>query len=77
MIHKIKIKECFHERIISRSKTFEVRKNDRDYQVGDFLEFIDVDGKIPLRGKCLIIYVHSGIGMWDDYVVLGINLVDF
>jgi len=64
----------YHERILSGQKTFEVRKNDRDYQVGDSLDFICSDGKTPLRGpRYSIVYVHSGLGMNPEYVVLGIK----
>lgn len=42
-LHELKI---LHEYLIDVSKgkkTFELRKNDRDYQVGDLIRFIDVD----------------------------------
>ena len=41
-LHELKI---LHEYLIDVSigkKTFELRKNDRDYQVGDLIRFIDV-----------------------------------
>lgn len=41
-LHELKIK---HEYLIDVSlgrKTFELRKNDRDYQVGDLIRFIDI-----------------------------------
>lgn len=41
-LHELKIK---HEYLIDVSlgrKTFELRKNDRDYQVGDLIHFIDI-----------------------------------
>lgn len=37
MIHELKCKSCFFTAIKDGAKTFEIRKNDRDYQVGDFL----------------------------------------
>lgn len=42
-LHELKI---LHEYLIDvtlGTKTFELRKNDRDYQVGDLIHFIDVD----------------------------------
>ena len=40
-IHKLKIKEEYYKAIIDGEKTFELRKNDRDYQVGDLIQFTD------------------------------------
>lgn len=37
--HDIKIKQIYLARIMEGSKTFEIRDNDRDYQVGDMLVF--------------------------------------
>lgn len=37
MIHQLKIESAFFEDVISGKKTFEIRKNDRDFMVGDFL----------------------------------------
>ena len=41
-LHELKI---LHEYLVDvdlGKKTFELRKNDRDYQVGDLIRFIDV-----------------------------------
>jgi len=38
MIHKIKVDSCYYSDSASGIKTFEIRKNDRNYQVGDILE---------------------------------------
>ena len=60
-------------------KLFEVRKNDRDYQVGDFFvqeefntETQDLTGD---NFKSKIIYLLRGgqFGIADDYCVLGIG----
>lgn len=37
MIHQLKIESRFFEDIIKCTKTFEVRKNDRDFHKGDYL----------------------------------------
>lgn len=34
-IHELKIAPCYYEEDIACRKTFEIRKNDRDFQVGD------------------------------------------
>ena len=35
--HKIKLSHCFFDDVASGRKNFELRKNDRHYQVGDCL----------------------------------------
>lgn len=43
MKHKLKILEKFYFQIKSWLKTFEIRRNDRNYQVWDTIEFYIVD----------------------------------
>lgn len=79
MIHRIKIKQCFLVHILEGRKTFEVRKNDRDYQVGDTIVFhplqdsdynaYEVRSPIP---NYEINYV-TDFGCQEGYVVLGIK----
>ena len=85
MIHKVKIQKEYADRILDGKKTFEVRYNDRDYQVGDYLQFEviasawsslrDLDHKLN-NALWEIIYSHSGLGMQEKYVVLGIKEVE-
>ena len=77
----MKIQEDYADRIVAGDKLFEVRYNDRGYQKGDLLTF-DVkyrDGlsntSHPLNSQTYeITYVHSGLGLDSNYVVLGIKL---
>lgn len=41
-LHELKIKDEYFNAIIESKKTFELRKNDRDYQVGDLIHFVEV-----------------------------------
>lgn len=47
MIHQVKIKKCFFKEKIAGRKAWELRLNDRNYQIGDYLGLneIDDDGK--------------------------------
>ena len=42
MIHQLKIERKYFSQIFDGSKTFEVRKDDRDYQTGDYLALNEV-----------------------------------
>ena len=67
---------------IEGKKMFEVRFNDRDYQVGDKLTFELIEAKanscpdvatpfpLPVFN---IVYVHHDLGMAEGYVVLGLE----
>ena len=78
-VHEIKLSKDYCDEVYSGEKTFEVRKNDRGYQKGDHISFNPVDrlyGKVyhPVSEKEYeITYVHSGLGLEKDYVVLGIK----
>ncbi|MBN3945059.1 MAG: DUF3850 domain-containing protein [Nostoc sp. NMS7] len=41
--HNLKTWMPFYQDVIDGRKTFELRKNDRNYQVGDILNLIEVD----------------------------------
>lgn len=73
MKHRLKIKKMYFDRIVSGEKKFEVRLNDRDYQVGDLIAFepIAIYGSLEVK----IIYIHAGLGMADNYVILGIEVL--
>ena len=79
--HELKIKECFMQNIENGRKSFEVRFNDRDFQVDDTIKFSAIEDLIDGVSECVcivalkyrIIYVHSGIGLKKGYVVLSIK----
>lgn len=74
--HELKIKKEYAEFVLSGVKTFEIRKNDRDYQVGDLVKFNVIDGDLEMPGFYLITYVLKGVpqyGLSDDYVVFSIK----
>ena len=81
MKHKLKIKECYWHEVWKGTKTFEIRKNDRNYKVGDVIHFIKVDdnGKeLPSKetyNDYVITYVFQGgeYGLDKDYCVFSIK----
>lgn len=44
VIHNLKLRDEYVDDVMFKIKTFELRKNDRDYKVGDYIHFIKIDG---------------------------------
>jgi len=83
MEHRIKIKQCYLIHILENKKMFEVRLNDRDYQVGDAVQFLPIkDDDYDCYGynkplNYQITYVHTDFGLEEDYCVLGLQETGF
>lgn len=43
MEHSIKIQKQYFNKVLSKEKTFELRKNDRNYKIGDTLILKEID----------------------------------
>lgn len=78
--HAIKIKEVYFKAVLSGEKTFEIRKNDRDYQVGDIIHFVPVDDECgmiiphdPNTYKITYIFHGGEYGLEEGYCVFGIT----
>lgn len=79
MIHQLKTESKYFEDIISGKKSFEVRFNDRNFKVGDFLALNEVDESGPpakTDRSCLVevVYVLTDSRYAKaGYAVLGIR----
>lgn len=71
--HKLKIEDTHFANIMLGRKKFEVRYNDRNYQLGDLIEFIHTNGCDRAGETFEIIFVQSGYGLQNEFVILGIN----
>lgn len=80
--HKLKLRKEFVQPVLEGKKNFEVRLNDRNYRVGDTLEFIPVEAvggeKQEVKRISMpeiedmvfeITYILEGWGLQDNYVV--------
>ena len=74
-IHELKILESFATDIVMGRKTFEVRKNDRGFQKGDYVEFTCIENENHSINHMTyeITYVLYGWGIEQGYVVFGIK----
>lgn len=78
MTHELKVWPQFYDAIIRKDKTFEVRRHDRDFAVGDELILREWDrveerrtGRVTIRN---ITYIMQGgaLGIESGFCVLGI-----
>lgn len=74
--HNLKILPEYYEAVISGRKRFEIRKNDRDFQVGDLFILMEWDGQ-KYTGRD---FIHSigylikdcpQYGLMDGYCIFG------
>lgn len=83
MTHKLKTWSEYFERIVSREKKFELRKNDRDFQVGDILVlqewYKNLEKYSGNEIEVRVTYILRGptFGIEKDYCVMSIqNIAD-
>lgn len=75
-LHELKILPKYYEKVKSGEKRFEIRKDDRDFKVGDLIRLQEFDNEYTGR-DCLfeIIYKLDGgcHGLEKGYCILSIK----
>lgn len=77
--HRLKLAKMFFDAVNTGKKSFELRKNDRNYQIGDILELHEMsDGEETGRvTEKQVIYILEGFkGLEEGYCILGISEVE-
>lgn len=80
MEHELKIISQYLYDVIEGRKTFEVRKNDRNFNVGDTLVLREYSNGTYLSGyaKVRVIYILNDPRYCKEgYVILGVQLLTF
>lgn len=77
-LHELKIKNEYWVYVHQGLKTFELRKNDRDYQVGDLINFKVIASNYEIQDKDVyqITYILKDVkeyGLNEEYCILGIK----
>ncbi|MDE6607071.1 MAG: DUF3850 domain-containing protein [Lachnospiraceae bacterium] len=78
--HELKIDTKYYADVVRGLKTFELRKMDRDYKIGDMLVLYEFDREI-FTGRMFtvkIVYILKDVpeyGLIDGYGILGIEVV--
>lgn len=76
--HYIRLAATYYDDVKAGVKTFELRKNDRDYRTGDILEMNEfADGRNTGRViRCRVTYMlEEYTGLTDGYCILGIKVL--
>ena len=75
MIHELKIAPMYFDSVISGKKTFEVRKDDRDYQENDVLILKEYDNNAYTGREYAVIvtYILRGEYCKDGYCIMSIK----
>lgn len=75
--HKLKVWATFWPALVSGEKSFELRKNDRDFKVGDTLLLREVDEDLVYTGqelrKRVTFIVHGGFGLVFGHICMGLG----
>ena len=77
-VHQIRLAKSYFDDVANGIKTFELRKNDRGYKVGDILEMMEfADGKNTGRTvKVEVTYLlENYTGIEDGYCIMGTKVV--
>lgn len=84
-VHKLKLLPDYFDAVDNGIKTFEIRKNDREYKVGDTLHLYEIYpekeefSRLPETRTCDVavtyILTHEDFpdGIPEDYCVMGIR----
>lgn len=78
MEHDLKVLREFYPEILRKAKTFEIRKDDRDFMVGDTLLLREIDsvgytGRACRRKINFILADAGKYGLKKGYVILAIG----
>lgn len=78
--HELKILPKYFDAVRNGSKTFEIRKNDRNFKVGDYLALMEWSGE-EYTGRSMLVKVTYILDLVvitdcaDGYVVMSIKRV--
>ncbi len=78
MEHELKILPQYFEEVWNENKTFEIRKDDRNYKVGDTLRLLECDNGFYTGRECnrTISYILRGVeqyGLKEGFVILAMK----
>jgi len=78
MLHQLKIQKEYYEAIYSEKKKFEIRRDDRPYEVGDYLwlKMYEEDHFYNEEMLCKVEYIYRGELCKEGYCIMSIRKID-
>lgn len=77
MIHELKTLPKYFDSVMVRKKNFEVRKNDRNFRVGDILALNEWTSDKGYTGRSIVVAVEYILSdseyVKEGYVIMGIS----
>lgn len=76
-VHELKIDHVYFDDVAEGRKRFELRKNDREFAVGDVLKLREQDcgrytGRTCLKEVLYILKNGEKYGLQPDYIIIGL-----
>lgn len=78
MLHQLKIQKEYYEAIYTEKKKFEIRRDDRPYEAGDYL-LLQMYENDFFKGEemlCKVDYIYRGDLCKDGYCIMSIRKLD-
>lgn len=86
MFHVLKLDSKYYDASLTNAKTFEIRKNDRKFKVGDIIKLVEVNSELrdesnPVGSterahyKVITYILDDAKYLRDGYVCLGLKLL--
>lgn len=78
-LHELKIRNCYYDFIEKGAKTFELRKNDRNFKCGDQIHFVNESGEDFVNhpnNLFQITYILKNVpqyGLCNEFCILSIK----
>lgn len=73
MIHQLKIKQQYAQAYYKGLKPWEIRLNDRNYQVGDIIEFTIIETGQTYQREIIYFFDLDGFGLMPNYCILTLS----
>jgi len=73
MIHELKIKKQYAVEYYNGFKPWELRKNDRDFKVGDTINFTIIETGFQYRRDIIYIFEGGKYGLAEGYCILTLS----
>lgn len=72
-VHSVKIQGKWSDKFFAGLKLWELRLNDRNYCIGDFLEFHVIGSSMVYTVQIVDVFDDVSFGLKDGYVILSLS----